>query len=706
MTRRWPPQEESASYEVVIPWRVLPTVGEANRDQVSYVIKAEGKNHVVHLKQKEIMLKKFPVFTYKQNKLQVDYHEIQDDCYYHGYVEGNRDSFVTLSTCSGGLRGTFQTDNVTYNIDPLEGSSIFQHLVYRTERDETYPETCRLSGKEMLHLVVDLAQKQILRKQEIFHRQKHSKYLELFVQVDVNMFQRHDENISLTILRVVRLIQMVDDIFFALGLRILLVGIEIWTEKNKFLVTDYLNDTLVFFNRWRVKKLLPRPEHDVAILLHARSGGQNTDAYGTFRSLCDEEHAAALISARPVALLHLAISVAHAIGHVIGMPDDEPKDCYCGPGRKCVMSPQGPYGENPRFSNCSARSYFDVIQSGKAQCLNNVPDDRRLFPLRSCGDGIVEEGEECDCGGRELCKQDLCCREDCTKAKGALCTAELCCKECRVAPEGTLCREATGECDLPEYCSGKTVECPPDTVVQDGSPCEDGGYCYSGTCSTHTLLCQKIFGTESRSGPMSCYQAVNSRGDRFGNCGGQAGDGSPTSFKKCDERSILCGQVQCVNIRTLPQLGERTTVVQTSGANATCWGLGRHTEVTPSNNGAVEDGTKCGKDSVCINGTCVLMHRSLLSDTVCDPAVDCNARGICNSNQNCHCLYGWEPPGCVLPGYGGSVDSGPAPEATHFSKTDFYVGVGVGAVFGLVIGVLLVMFCSQLGQVSSHSQGD
>nr|XP_056715081.1 disintegrin and metalloproteinase domain-containing protein 9-like [Euleptes europaea] len=664
-----------ASYEVIIPWQISSRVGKAKRDQISYVIKAEGKNHIVHLKQKEIIIKKFPVFTYKQDRLQLGYHEIQHDCYYHGYVEGSTDSFVSLSTCSG-LRGTFQVDNATYNIDPLEGSHVFQHLVYRVGEDKFNPGTCRLRGEAMPYLVADLVQEQILRKQKVFNPWKHSKYLELFVQVDLNMFKRYDQNVSLTVLRVVQLIQMVDDMFFALGLRILLVGIEIWTEKNKVLVTNFLNDTIAFFNRWRVKKHLLRLQHDVGILLHARSRGQMSDAYGTFGSLCDEKHAAALLSTRQMALLHFAIAVAHEIGHVIGMPDDESNLCYCGPSNKCIMSPQGPSGENPLFSNCSARSYFHIIWSRKAQCLNNIPDNSRLFAQRSCGNGIVEEGEECDCGDKEPCKKDMCCQEDCTKAKGALCTTELCCRECGVAPKGTLCREATGECDLPEYCSGKTVECPPDIVVQDGSPCSDNGYCYSGTCSTHTLLCQKIFGIESQSGPLSCYQTVNSMGDRFGNCGGQAGDGEPTDFKKCDQNSILCGQVQCVNIHTLPQLDEHTTVIQTPSMNAMCWGLDRHIGITSSNAGAVEDGTKCGKGRVC------------------------------NSNQNCHCLYGWEPPGCSILGYGGSTDSGPAPRAAGFSKVDFYVGAGVAVGFGLVVGVLLVMVLCKWRQVSDNPQGD
>ena len=43
----------------------------------------------------------------------------------------------------------------------------------------------------------------------------------------------------------------------------------------------------------------------------------------------------------------------------------------------------------------------------------------------------------------------------------------------------------------------------------------------------------------------------------------------------------------------------------------------------------------------------------------CDPE-DCNYKGICNNVGNCHCVNGYGGVSCDLPGYGGSVNSGPA----------------------------------------------
>lgn len=38
-------------------------------------------------------------------------------------------------------------------------------------------------------------------------------------------------------------------------------------------------------------------------------------------------------------------------------------------------------------------------------------------------------------------------------------------------PATTVCRQATNECDLPEYCDGQMEHCPADFFVQDGHKC-------------------------------------------------------------------------------------------------------------------------------------------------------------------------------------------------------------------------------------------
>lgn len=62
---------------------------------------------------------------------------------------------------------------------------------------------------------------------------------------------------------------------------------------------------------------------------------------------------------------------------------------------------------------------------------------------------------------------------------------------------------------------------------------------------------------------------------------------------------------------------------------------------------------------ICINSQC--QNYSSFIETVykCNPS-NCNDKGICNNFGNCHCINGYGGDNCDMPGYGGSVNSGPA----------------------------------------------
>ena len=49
--------------------------------------------------------------------------------------------------------------------------------------------------------------------------------------------------------------------------------------------------------------------------------------------------------------------------------------------------------------------------------------------------------------------------------------------------EGTECRPAAGECDAPEFCTGSSLNCPPDRKLPNGTPCgDDGDACTDDVC--------------------------------------------------------------------------------------------------------------------------------------------------------------------------------------------------------------------------------
>jgi hypothetical protein len=151
------------------------------------------------------------------------------------------------------------------------------------------------------------------------------------------------------------------------------------------------------------------------------------------------------------------------------------------------------------FSPCSVGNICSAIgrNSVKTSCLSNnkgVP----LITAAVCGNGIVEDGEDCDCGGTATCGNDPCCNgATCKFQAGAVCddANEECCKNCQLAAANTVCRKSTGVCDPQEVCTGTNATCPPDVTAPDGQNCGNSQQCASGQCTSRNLQCQQLMGT-------------------------------------------------------------------------------------------------------------------------------------------------------------------------------------------------------------------
>lgn len=54
------------------------------------------------------------------------------------------------------------------------------------------------------------------------------------------------------------------------------------------------------------------------------------------------------------------------------------------------------------FSSCSRKDLEASLEKGVGMCLFNLPEVKQAFGGQKCGNGYVEEGEECDCGEPEV----------------------------------------------------------------------------------------------------------------------------------------------------------------------------------------------------------------------------------------------------------------------------------------------------------------
>jgi len=579
-----------AAMWVTVPRRLSPRA-DTNPLAVSYWLEVGGQPRVLRLRPRQgLVSHPFTLVTYGRDGARWEEQPfVQDNCFYQGEVQGSPGSQVALGTCGRGLRGVIWVEDGTYEIEPIPHDPAFRHILYRMEEaNSPVGPTCGLSPEELQHqeaLLPWFKAPQAEEEEEEMLKDwwTHIRYVKMVVVVDNVWFVKSGRNESEVLRQVIEIVNIGDSLYEQLSVRLFLVGLEIWTKSNLINITNSIGKVLDDFNRWRKSDLSPRMRHDIAHLFAFQSFGRSL-GLAFLGSICDNQWSSAVASFTDRKLSSFITTFVHELGHALGMRHDR-HGCKCR-RKKCIMYESD--ADTDAFSDCSYKDYFDLLGRG-ASCIRQPPAPGTFYTMRReyCGNKMVESREQCDCGSASNCRKDPCCHPNCTFTAGSVCASGKCCKSCRVLPAGTLCRASTGDCDLPEYCNGTSPRCPPDVYIQDGTPCKDGAYCYRGKCASHSKQCQHLFGKQARPAPLDCFKAVNTRGDRFGNCGIH----NNIHFTKCSIENILCGRIQCENIDKLPFLQNHVTLVQTPVGDKKCWGLDYHVGMPIADVGAVEDGT-------------------------------------------------------------------------------------------------------------------
>ncbi|KAJ0019118.1 hypothetical protein NQD34_006687 [Periophthalmus magnuspinnatus] len=654
-----------SSYHLTVP---RPIGGRLRRgldgvppNQMSYIINVEGQDHVVRLHRNTILLPPdFTVFTYRDDgSLLSSTPPVQDHCHYSGEVEGMEDSSVALSVCNG-LRGVLHLTHDSFGIEPLNQDShqdqdSGQHLVYRLQDVTSQPSGCGTAHHDDHGNATEHAQSgpeeiphrpHTRRKRAVLHQ---THYVELLLVVDNERFNFMRQNDTAVREEMVHLANLIDSIYIQLNVRVVLVGLEIWTQQNPISIEGGAGEVLSRFTQWREKELVPRRRHDSAQLILKKSFG-GTAGMAFVSTVCSRSHGGGINAFPNNHVSSFASIVAHELGHNLGMNHDDGRECAC-PNQACIMH-SGATGSRD-FSSCSADDFEKMILSVGGSCLLNVPRPDDAYSAPFCGNGLVDHGEDCDCGSQKECESDPCCEfGTCRLKSGAECAFGECCHNCQFLPGGRVCRSSSDECDLPEYCNGSSPLCQSDVFVQNGQPCRNNeAYCYNGKCQTYDGQCQAIFGPKAKAAPEICFKDVNSKGDRFGNCGYYN-----YGYKKCESRNALCGKLQCSNVQSTTVFGIEPSIISTPIGGTKCFGVDFRLGSDVPDPGMVQEGTRCGENKVCMNFEC---RSADVLNYDCDLQNKCHGHGVCNSNKNCHCESGWAPPFCEFKGYGGSVDSGP-----------------------------------------------
>ncbi|KAM6088824.1 disintegrin and metalloproteinase domain-containing protein 22 isoform 3-T3 [Chlamydotis macqueenii] len=614
-----------------------------------------------------------------------------EHCYYQGQIRGNPVSFVALSTCHG-LHGMFFDGNHTYLIEPDENytsdddfhfHSVYKSKLFEFPSDDLPSEFWQMNTTSQKFVVKPRHKRSKRQVRQIPRKvEEETKYIELMIVNDHLMCKKHRLSVGHTNSYAKSVVNMADLIYKEqLNTRIVLVAMETWATDNKFTISENPLVTLREFMKYRRDFI--REKSDAVHLFSGSRFQSSRSGVAHTGGICSLLKGGGVNEFGKPDLM--AVTLAQTLAQNIGIFSDRRKlisgECKCeDTWSGCIMGDTGYYLPS-KFSKCDIEEYSEFLNSGGGACLFNKPT--KLLDPPECGNGFVEDGEECDCGTIAECAREggECCNT-CTLTAGSQCSNGLCCRKCRFEPKGVLCREAVNDCDIAENCTGNSSQCSPNIHKMDGYSCDNKqGICFGGRCKTRDRQCKYIWGEKVTAADRYCYEKLNIEGTEKGNCGRDK-----DSWIQCNKQDVLCGYLLCSNISSVPRLGELDGEITSSilqfGKVYNC--SGGHVKLDEETDlGYVENGTPCGPNMVCLEHRC--LPTEAFNFSTCPGTTDsqiCSGHGVCSNEIKCVCDRFW----------GGDDCSSRIKDDMYFDKDAINKGVvSTNIIIGAIAGTILVL---------------
>ncbi|KAG8188673.1 hypothetical protein JTE90_003929 [Oedothorax gibbosus] len=607
-----------------------------------------------------------------------------EQCYYHGTIKEYPGGIAALRTCNG-ISGVIHVGNETFVIHPFYGGDLSRkhpHVLFRFFPENKGKHTCGNTGMHEWGFKQFRIRPPTRIKRDV--RQVY-KFIELALVLDQAMFENRNATKAEVVSDAIQILNLVDLYFKSVNTRVSVVYVETWAHGDQIDVIADVRQTLLNLLDYTSRKLY-KVAKDATHLITGKHFRGSEVGMAVPDSICTAKAVGISEDTNIYEPQLVASTITHMLGHNLGMGHDHaegagggggggPEDCKCQDWWSCIMS-QNILGESKiqpyHFSSCSLQDYIRALRVGHGICLFNKPN--QLEDFRTCGNGVIEDGEQCDCGSIEEClRSDPCCDPiTCKLRVEAECSAGPCCENCKLRPSGHLCRPAVTECDIPEYCDGRSGQCPTDLYKKNASPCNKGeGFCFHGDCPTPASQCEYLWGYGAMASDKQCFERFNAQGSLNGNCGTDGRGG----YVKCSKENVRCGSLQC-------QRGSRTplvpgmdkqysrTLVYIDGSEYECKAVQKF-DTSHSNKsrsagyniamgggslgvpdipdlGMVRDGTKCAEEMVCVNQTCVSVNQFIEPGNcpTSHMAHVCSGHGVCSNLNSCYCDRGYTSYDC------------------------------------------------------------
>uniref|UniRef100_A0A8C2JBF1 ADAM metallopeptidase with thrombospondin type 1 motif 5 n=1 Tax=Cyprinus carpio TaxID=7962 RepID=A0A8C2JBF1_CYPCA len=599
--------------------------------------------------------------------LNVDALPHRRECVYRGTVNSNAESLAVFNLCGGGLNGFFAVDQARYTITPLirsQGHENDLHIVedadatralhyytresfsfeaiparhscgtrnHKTRRHKKRKRNEDARGRRLWTKFVK--PNALTRRKRSVSRARH---VELLLVADASMTKKYGKDLQHYLLTLASIAsKLYGHASIENPIRLSVVKVAILSENEKGIeVSQNAAATLKSFCKWQNQQNPldddHQHHHDAAILFTRQDlcGHHSCDTLGMadVGTVCSPERSCAIIEDDG---LHAAFTVAHEIGHLLGLLHDDSKFCEEQFGstedKRLMSSILTSIDASKPWSRCTSATITDFFDDGNAECLLDTP----RMPLL---------------GPEELPGQSYDAVQQCRLAFG---------------PEYTVCPGMDVCARL--WCAiirkGQMVCLTKKLPAVEGTPCGKGRICLQGKCVDKTRKKHYSIsnhGSWSSWGPWGSCSRTCGGGVQFAHrlCNnppprnnGRYCTGKRAVYRSCNVTPCLSAsksfrQEQC-EVRNGPQTdpkGVKTFVewvpkfagvLPKDMCKLTCRAKGTGYYVVFSQR--VVDGTECRpySSSVCVKGKCVR--------TGCDGIIGSKLQydkcGICGGDGN------------------------------------------------------------------------
>ncbi|XP_033623945.1 A disintegrin and metalloproteinase with thrombospondin motifs 5, partial [Fukomys damarensis] len=318
-------------------------------------------------------------------------------CFYRGTVDGSPRSLAVFDLC-GGLHGFFAVKHARYTIKPLLRGPL--------PAGEPGPQTWWRRRRRSV---------------------SRARQVELLLVADASMAKMYGRGLQHYLLTLASIAnRLYSHASIENHIRLAVVKVVVLGDKDKSLeVSKNAATTLRNFCKWQHQHNQLEDNHDEhydAAILFTREdlcGHHSCDTLGMadVGTICSLERSCAVIEDDG---LHAAFTVAHEIGHLLGLSHDDSKFCEENFGstedKRLMSSILTSIDASKPWSKCTSATVTEFLDDGHGNCLLDVPRKQILGPEELPGQ-TYDATQQCNltfgpeysvCPGMDVCARLWC----------------------------------------------------------------------------------------------------------------------------------------------------------------------------------------------------------------------------------------------------------------------------------------------------------